>query len=56
MLYSQYLQLHQTLEGMLVQTRDLVVVQLEAPQRLGSLEDAAAHRDDDIVGYIPGDL
>jgi len=54
--YSQYLQLHQSLEGVLIQTGDLVVVQLKTPQRLGPLEDASSHSDDDIVGDVPGGL
>lgn len=55
MAYLQYLQLHQALEGVLVEAGDLVVVQLKAPEGLGALEDAPAHRDDGIVGDVPAD-
>lgn len=56
MIYSQYFQLQQSLEGVLVHAGDLVIIQLQTPQRLCTLEDPATHRCDDIVRYIPAEV
>lgn len=55
-IYSQYFQLQQSLEGVLVHAGDLVIVQLQTPQRLCTLEDPATHCGDDIVRDIPAEV